>query len=253
MRWPPRFGLTAVFVAVPLLFDIVRWAGAAYLLWLAWDAIRPHGSGGLFARRDLPPVAPAVLYRTGILTSILNPKVALFYLALFPQFVDPARGSVLVQSLILAAVQIAIAFVGDLLFVLAAARVARWLAERPAWVTAQRWVLGGVFARHRRQAGARFAAMTPEASRTGVYVKLALVAATWGSTFIAGRIVSAQMSAPVAALGRFVIATATLLVLVLILEHGLPRLSWRKWLQFTLLGAIGVAAYALLSCSRCRR
>jgi threonine/homoserine/homoserine lactone efflux protein len=139
------FGLTAVFVAVPLLFDVVRLAGAAYLLWLAWDAIRPRGSGGLFARRDLPPVAPGVLYRTGVLTSILNPKVALFYLALFPQFVDPARGSVLLQSLSLAAVQIVIAAAGDLLFVLAAARVARWLATRPAWITAQRWVLGGVF------------------------------------------------------------------------------------------------------------
>jgi threonine/homoserine/homoserine lactone efflux protein len=138
-------GLTAVFVAVPVLFDVVRWVGAAYLLWLAWDAIRPHGGGGLFARRDLPPVAPLVLFRTGVLTSILNPKVALFYLALFPQFVDPARGSVLVQSLILAAVQIVIAFAGDLLFVLAAARVALWLSTRPAWVTVQRWVLGGVF------------------------------------------------------------------------------------------------------------
>ena len=61
------------------------------------------------------------------------------------QFVDPARGSVLLQSLLLAAVQIVIAAIGDLLFVLAAARVARWLAERPAWVSAQRWVLGGVF------------------------------------------------------------------------------------------------------------
>ena len=138
-------GLTAVFVAIPVLFDIVRLAGAAYLLWLAWDAIRPRGSGGLFARRDLPPVAPGVLYRTGVLTSILNPKVALFYLALFPQFVDPTRGSVLLQSLSLAAVQIVIAAAGDLLFVLAAARVARWLATRPAWITAQRWVLGGVF------------------------------------------------------------------------------------------------------------
>jgi threonine/homoserine/homoserine lactone efflux protein len=86
-----------------------------------------------------------VLFRTGMLTSILNPKIALFYLALFPQFVDPARGSVLLQSLLLTAVQIVIAAFGDLLFVLAAARVARWLATRPAWVTAQRWVLGGVF------------------------------------------------------------------------------------------------------------
>ena len=139
-------GLTAVFVAIPVLYDAVRWAGAAYLLWLAWDALRPHGSGGLFARRDLPPMRPAVLYRTGVLTSILNPKVALFYLALFPQFVDPARGSVLVQSLVLAAIQIVIGVVSDGIFVLAAARAARWLAERPAWVTAQRWVLGGVFA-----------------------------------------------------------------------------------------------------------
>jgi threonine/homoserine/homoserine lactone efflux protein len=139
------FGLTAVFVAVPVLFDMVRWAGAAYLLWLAWDAVRPQGNGGLFTRRDLPPVPPATLFRTGMLTSILNPKVALFYLALFPQFVDPSRGSVLVQSLLLAAIQIAIDATGDLLFVLAAARVARWLAERPAWVSVQRWVLGGVF------------------------------------------------------------------------------------------------------------
>jgi threonine/homoserine/homoserine lactone efflux protein len=139
-------GLTAVFVAVPVLFDVVRWAGAAYLLWLAWDAVRPRGSGGLFARRDLPLVRPTVLFRTGVITSILNPKVALFYLALFPQFVDPARGSVLAQSLVLAAIQIVIDALIDSLFVLAAARVARWLAERPVWVTVQRWVLGGVFA-----------------------------------------------------------------------------------------------------------
>ena len=139
-------GLSAVFVAVPILYDVVRWAGAAYLLWLAWDAVRPQGAGGLFARRDLPAVAPRTLFRTGLLTSILNPKVALFYLALFPQFVDPARGSVLGQSLFLGAVQIGIAVAGDFLFVLAAARVARWLAERPAWAAVQRWMLGGVFA-----------------------------------------------------------------------------------------------------------
>jgi len=139
-------GLTAVFVAVPVLYDVVRGTGAAYLLWLAWDALRPHGSGGLFARRDLPPARPAPLFRTGVLTSMLNPKVALFYLALFPQFVDPARGSVLEQSLILAAMQIVIGSVGDMLFVLAASGAARWLAERPIWLTVQRWVLGGVFA-----------------------------------------------------------------------------------------------------------
>jgi len=139
-------GLTFVFIAVPVLYDVVRWAGAAYLLWLAWDTVRPHGAGGLFARRDLPPAQPAALFRTGVVTSILNPKVALFYIALFPQFVDPSRGSVLAQSLLLAAIQIVVDAFIDCLFVLAAARVSGWLAERPTWMKAQRWVLGGVFA-----------------------------------------------------------------------------------------------------------
>ncbi|MEO8676083.1 MAG: LysE family translocator [Casimicrobiaceae bacterium] len=137
-------GLSAVFLAVPVAYDALRWAGAAYLVYLAWDSVRA-GSGGLFAPRTLPAAAPAKLFRMGLLTSILNPKVALFYLALFPQFVDPARGSVLGQSLVLGATQIVVAVIGDSMFVLAAALIARWLAERPLWAAAQRWVLAGVF------------------------------------------------------------------------------------------------------------
>lgn len=137
-------GLSAVFVAVPVAYDAVRWAGAAYLVYLAWDSVRP-GSGGIFAPRKLPDASPAKLFRMGLLTSILNPKVALFYLALFPQFVEPARGSVFGQSLVLGATQIVIAVIGDTLFVLAAAAVARWLAERPIWAASQRWVLASVF------------------------------------------------------------------------------------------------------------
>jgi threonine/homoserine/homoserine lactone efflux protein len=138
-------GLSAVFLAVPVAYDALRWAGAAYLLWLAWDSVRPAGRG-LFTPRRLPADPPARLYRIGLFTSILNPKVALFYLALFPQFVDPARGSVFLQSVVLGGMQIVIAVIGDTLFVLGAARIARWLAERPLWAAAQRWVLGAVFA-----------------------------------------------------------------------------------------------------------
>jgi threonine/homoserine/homoserine lactone efflux protein len=141
-------GLSAVFVAVPVAYDALRWAGALYLLWLAWDAVRPGGggnAGGMFAPRKLPDAAPARLFRMGLLTSILNPKVALFYLALFPQFVEPARGSVFGQSLVLGATQIVIAVIGDTMFVLAAAAVARWLALRPRWAASQRWVLASVF------------------------------------------------------------------------------------------------------------
>jgi threonine/homoserine/homoserine lactone efflux protein len=142
-------GVSAVFVAVPVAYDALRWAGAAYLLWLAWDAVRApaNGSvGGVFAPRRLPAAAPARLFRMGLVTSILNPKVALFYVALFPQFVEPARGSLLTQSLVLGLVQIVIAVIGDTLFVLAAARVAHWIGERPVWAAGQRWLLGAVFA-----------------------------------------------------------------------------------------------------------
>jgi len=138
-------GLSAIFLAVPLLYDLVRYAGALYLLWLAWSAVRSEGAN-LFAARSLPEESSARLLRTGLLTSILNPKIALFYLALLPQFVDASRGSVFGQSLLLGAVQIAIGILSDLCFVLAAARVALWVGRRPLWLAAQRWILGGVFA-----------------------------------------------------------------------------------------------------------
>jgi threonine/homoserine/homoserine lactone efflux protein len=138
-------GLSAIFLTVPLLYDAMRYLGAAYLLWLAWDALKPGGKG-VFAPRALPPDPPARLFRIGLLTSILNPKVAMFYLALFPQFIDPSRGSVLVQSLLLGLLQIAISVVGDLCFVLAASAITGALARRPLWAAVQRWVLGVVLA-----------------------------------------------------------------------------------------------------------
>jgi len=138
-------GLSAIFVTVPLLYDLLRYAGAAYLLWLAWAAVKPGGQG-TFTARTLPEDPPGRLFRMGLLTSVLNPKIALFYLALLPQFIDASRGSVFVQSLVLGLMQIAIGIVSDLGFVLAAARIAAWLGERPLWSALQRWVLGTVFA-----------------------------------------------------------------------------------------------------------
>src|SRR4029450_9804755 len=87
-------GLSAVFIAVPVAYDALRWAGAGYLLWLAWDSVRSGadgGPGGIFAPRALPSAAPAKLLRMGLLTSILNPELALFYPACFPQLGHAAR------------------------------------------------------------------------------------------------------------------------------------------------------------------
>lgn len=138
-------GLSAIFLTVPLLYDALRYAGAAYLLYLAWDALKPGGRG-VFAPRVLPQDSPGRLFRMGLLTSVLNPKVAMFYLALFPQFIDAGRGSVLLQGLVLGLLQIVISVIGDLCFVLAAGAITGWLARRPMWERVQRWVLGLVLA-----------------------------------------------------------------------------------------------------------
>jgi threonine/homoserine/homoserine lactone efflux protein len=138
------FGLSALLLAVPHAYDAVRLAGAAYLLWLAYTTLR-GAAGTAFAPLALPEVPDRVLFRQGVLSSVLNPKVALFYLALFPQFIDPAHGSVLAQSAALGLVQIAVTSGFDVLLVLAAAGIARRLTARPGWLRAQRIVLGSAF------------------------------------------------------------------------------------------------------------
>jgi threonine/homoserine/homoserine lactone efflux protein len=137
------FGLSALLATVPVAYEAVRWAGAIYLAWLAWTTWRSPGD-------KAPSVQPTrlhagTLFRQGLLTSLLNPKVALFELALFPQFVSPAHGSVLAQSLVLAATQLALAIAGDSLFVLAAAHMRRFFTARPSWGRWSKRALAGVF------------------------------------------------------------------------------------------------------------
>lgn len=81
---------------------------------------------------------------------------------------------------------------------------------------------------------------------TGIYVKLVLVALAWGGTFIGARILTAEMPPVSAAFWRYVVASATLVVVAFALEGGLPRLDRRQWAGVTLLGATGVAAFNLL-------
>lgn len=136
-------GLTALLAAVPMAFDAIRIAGALYLLWMAWQALRPGGSAP-FEARDLPHDGPRRLFLMGFMTSLLNPKVAMFYLSFFPQFLHPERGSWLLQSLTLGAVQITTSATVNALLVLFAARVAVFLNRSQVWVRAQRYVMGTV-------------------------------------------------------------------------------------------------------------
>lgn len=139
------YGLTALVMAVPYAYDAIRIAGAGYLLWLAWQALRPGGRSS-FEVRDLPPDRPARLFSMGLLTVMLNPKVAVLYLSLLPQFIDPARGSVLGQAVVLGSTQIAISLSVNAAVVVSAAYIARFLQRRPGFALIQRWLMGRVLA-----------------------------------------------------------------------------------------------------------
>lgn len=137
------FGLTVVLLAVPYAFDAIKLAGAAYLLWLAYTTVR--GSGFSFIPQPLEPVRDRVLLRQAFVAAMVNPKVAVFYLSLFPQFVDPSTGPVLAQSLLLGAIQICTAALMDISLVTVSGLLAAWFARRPLWLQLQRWFLGGAF------------------------------------------------------------------------------------------------------------
>jgi threonine/homoserine/homoserine lactone efflux protein len=139
------FGITALLLAVPYAYDALRFAGSAYLLWLAWQAVRPGGRSP-FQLKKLAKDSPRKLFVMGFVTNLLNPKIAMLYLALLPQFIDPAGGSVLAQSLLLGSIQIAISISVNAIIALAAGTIALFLTRRPTWMLVQRYLMGTVLA-----------------------------------------------------------------------------------------------------------
>jgi len=134
-------GLGAAVAALPWLFDLIRWVGVAYLLYLAWGAWR---SGP--ARADAPAVPAARAFRAGLVVNLTNPKVILFVLAFIPQFVSPEAGPVLAQFLIYGAVLTLGGFVVNGLVGLFAGQAGRRLISSPRFA---RWlgrISGGIFA-----------------------------------------------------------------------------------------------------------
>ena len=137
------FGLSALFIAVPFVYQAVKWAGAAYLLWLAWNAIKP-GASSVLEPRTLSIDTPRKLFIMGFMTNLLNPKIAILYVSLLPQFENPARGSLLIQGGALGLTQIIISFTVNLLIVLTASKIAAWFRTRPTWLQVQRWLMASV-------------------------------------------------------------------------------------------------------------
>jgi threonine/homoserine/homoserine lactone efflux protein len=129
-------GLSSLVLESALAFDIVKYAGAAYLIVLGIMRLRDRGE----LRLDRSPRTLRRLYAQGVVVNTLNPKTALFIFALLPQFVDPGRGRVWVQVLVLGLTLCALGLVSDGTYALAAGAI----ADRLRRSRAQRWIGGSV-------------------------------------------------------------------------------------------------------------
>jgi len=118
-------GLAALISASPVAYQLLRWAGIGYMLWLAWDGWRESGDGVAALR----PLSTARTYfQRGLITNLLNPKAAVFYISVLPPFVDPS-GPVGPQTLLLSAIYVVIATAIHAGIVLAAGSARAWLAD----------------------------------------------------------------------------------------------------------------------------
>ncbi|WP_353154308.1 LysE family translocator [Pollutimonas bauzanensis] len=138
-------GITAIVMAVPYAYDALRIGGGLYLLYLAWQAVKPGGRSP-FEVKNLAQDSPKKLFLMGFLTNLLNPKIAVMYLSLLPQFIDPTQGSILSQSLALGFTQIVISISVNTVITILAGSIAVFLSSRPTWFKVQRWLMGTVLA-----------------------------------------------------------------------------------------------------------
>ncbi len=137
-------GLSALFVAIPIAYDLVRWAGAAYMLWLSINILTKRSSS--IETSALQLETPRQLFRRGFLTCLLNPKVVVTYSALLPQFLVADAGHVFLQTVVLGLVQLGAAAAAHALVILFAAAAASALAKHRAFAGVQRYLLGTVLA-----------------------------------------------------------------------------------------------------------
>ncbi|MDD2465941.1 MAG: LysE family translocator [Desulfobulbus sp.] len=139
------FGLSAILATSAVAFMLVKYIGACYLFYLGIQALRSGGTTFERKNRDSRIIRPWQAFRQGILIDVLNPKVAIFFMAFLPQFVRPGHGSVSLQLLVLGLLVIGTAIVVDSFFVLAAARTTGYFRQHPR---ASLWLdrfLGSIF------------------------------------------------------------------------------------------------------------
>ncbi len=137
-------GLSALLMSSALAFSIVKYLGAAYLIWLGLRTIFARDANGS-GNAALPRRPLRRIFRDGVVVNVLNPKTALFFLAFLPQFVNPAQGHVALQILLLGLIFMALGAVSDGAYALAAGSAGDWLKRNRQFVRLQRWLAGLVF------------------------------------------------------------------------------------------------------------
>lgn len=138
------FGLSQLFLLVPTAYDALRFLGAAYLAWLAWTTLRSPAA--LFApSADQPALKLRAIFLQGMLTNLLNPKMALFMLALLPQFLKPEAGSIALQVMVLATILNLVGLIVNGAVILTAGRLGRALTARPHLSVWPQRLMGAVF------------------------------------------------------------------------------------------------------------
>jgi threonine/homoserine/homoserine lactone efflux protein len=136
-------GLSALLASSALAFAVVKYAGAAYLIWIGLKKIFGRAEAGEV--KALKPVGYRRLYREGFIVNLLNPKTALFFLAFLPQFVEVDRGHVVSQIVFLGLLFTALGFVSDGCYALAASAAGKWLRQSRAYLNFERYVSGVIF------------------------------------------------------------------------------------------------------------
>lgn len=136
-------GLSALLVSSATAFNVVKYAGAIYLIGLGIKTMLSRGDA--HAGRTMEPDRLRRIYAQGAVVNILNPKTALFFLALFPQFVKQDRGSVLGQTLALGGIFLVIALLSDGTYAMLSGTFGGWLRERAGFARAQRYVSGVIY------------------------------------------------------------------------------------------------------------
>lgn len=134
-------GVTALVAAWPPSFDVLRYAGALYLVWLAVQALR---SGGLCMGAQAQPAGFGRIVRMALLNNLVNPKALLFFMVFLPQFVDPSRGSVPLQLVQLGVVLSMAALAFNTLLGACSGQIGRWLHSRPGAARFQSGLLAAV-------------------------------------------------------------------------------------------------------------